>query len=80
MLKDVDEGRRIMSAMLPLMDDLEGGKFVQSIKHGCTLAGLRAGGVLAPLTGLTEEEGEALATVVSQLKREVANAVGSGSQ
>lgn len=46
--KNFDKGRRIMSAMLPLMDFLEGGKFVQSIKHGCTLAGLRAGGVRAP--------------------------------
>ena len=47
--KNFDKGRRIMSAMLPLMDFLEGGKFVQSIKFGCQLAGLRSGGVRAPL-------------------------------
>lgn len=70
--KNFDKGRRIMSAMLPLMDFLEGGKFVQSIKHGCTLAGLRAGGVRAPLQGLTEVEQQALAAVVAQLKADVA--------
>ena len=33
-----DKGRRIMSAMLPLMGVLEqGGKFVQCIKHGCEM-------------------------------------------
>lgn len=74
--KDFDKGRRIMSAMLPLMDYLEGGKFVQSIKHGCTLAGLRAGGVRAPLQGLEDSEKEALQAVVAQLKSDVAAIVG----
>ncbi|KGF80939.1 dihydrodipicolinate synthetase [Massilia sp. JS1662] len=74
--KDFDKGRRIMSAMLPLMDYLEGGKFVQSIKHGCALAGLRPGGVRAPLQGLDESEQQALQAVVSQLKRDVAATVG----
>lgn len=70
--KDFDQGRRIMVAMLPLMDFLEGGKFVQSIKHGCALAGLRTGGVRAPLKELTAHEGEALAAVVAELQRNVA--------
>lgn len=74
--KDFDRGRRIMSAMLPLMDYLEGGKFVQAIKHGSTLAGLRAGGVRAPLQGLSDEEKQALQAVVTQLKRDVAAIVG----
>lgn len=78
--KDFDKGRRIMAAMLPLMDYLEGGKFVQAIKHGCTLAGLRSGGVRAPLQGLTGVEGERLAAVVQALKRNVAAAVQSGAQ
>lgn len=73
--KDFDKGRRIMSAMLPLMDYLEGGKFVQSIKHGCALAGLRTGGVRAPLQGLEESEQQALQAVVTQLKRDVADIV-----
>ncbi|MGE8359372.1 dihydrodipicolinate synthase family protein [Pseudomonas sp.] len=77
--KDFDKGRRIMSAMMPLMDFLEGGKFVQSIKHGCQLVGLRPGGVRAPLQGMTEDEQQRLQTVVSELKREVAAAVGGNA-
>ncbi|MEL6206827.1 MAG: dihydrodipicolinate synthase family protein, partial [Pseudomonadota bacterium] len=41
---DFAKGRRIMSALMPLMRVLEqGGKFIQCIKHGCELAGQRAG-------------------------------------
>lgn len=69
---DFAKGRRIMAAMMPLMDFLEGGKFVQSIKYGCELAGLRSGGVRAPLKGLTEAEKAELKEIVSVLKREVA--------
>jgi 4-hydroxy-tetrahydrodipicolinate synthase len=72
--KNFDKGRRIMSAMLPLMDFLEGGKFVQSIKAGCELQGLRAGGVRAPLQPLDEAQREALRAIVVRLKREVAEA------
>jgi 4-hydroxy-tetrahydrodipicolinate synthase len=75
--KDFDKGRRIMSAMLPLMDYLEGGKFVQSIKHGCALAGLRPGGVRAPLQGLDDSEKQALQAVLAQLKRDVAAITGA---
>jgi 4-hydroxy-tetrahydrodipicolinate synthase len=75
--KDFDKGRRIMSAMLPLMDFLEEGKFVQSIKYGCELAGLSTGGVRAPLQGLTEEEKQRLQVIVAGLKREVASITGS---
>lgn len=74
--EDFDKGRRIMSAMMPLMDYLEGGKFVQSIKHGCQIAGLRPGGVRAPLQGLTDSEKETLQTIVGQIKREVAAIAG----
>lgn len=70
--KNFDKGRRIMSAMLPLMDFLEGGKFVQSIKFGCQLAGLRSGGVRAPLQGLGADEKQALEAIVGELKREIA--------
>jgi len=77
--KDFAKGRRIMSAMLPLMDFLEGGKFVQSIKFGCQLAGLRPGGVRAPLQGLDEAEQEQLKKVVSELKAEVAGIVGGNA-
>lgn len=74
--KNFDKGRRIMSAMLPLMDFLEGGKFVQSIKHGSTLSGLRAGGMRAPLQGLNDSEKATLQAIVTTLKREVAEIVG----
>lgn len=77
--KDFDKGRRIMAAMLPLMDYLEGGKFVQSIKHGCALAGLRPGGVRAPLQGLDENEQQALQAVVATLKRDVAAIAGGNA-
>ncbi|MFJ3483141.1 dihydrodipicolinate synthase family protein [Pseudomonas sp. NPDC090202] len=70
--KDFDKGRKIMNAFMPLMDFLEGGKFVQSIKYGCELTGLRTGGVRAPLQGLVEAEKEALRDIVATLKREVA--------
>lgn len=74
--KNFEKGRRIMSAMLPLMDFLEGGKFVQSIKSGCDLIGLRAGGVRAPLQALEESEKQALKEIVSTLKFNVAQITG----
>lgn len=70
--KNFDKGRAIMSAMLPLMDFLECGKFVQSIKHGCELIGLKTGSVRAPLRPLNSEEKRSLQTVVTTLKRTVA--------
>jgi 4-hydroxy-tetrahydrodipicolinate synthase len=70
--KNFDKGRRIMSAMLPLMHFLDGGKFVQSIKFGCELNGLNVGPVRAPLRSLNSEEKRGLQTVVANLKRTVA--------
>jgi 4-hydroxy-tetrahydrodipicolinate synthase len=70
--KDFDKGRRIMSAMMPLMDFLEdAGKFVQSIKQGCELAGLRTGGLRAPLQPLDEAQKQALKDIVNALKEEI---------
>ncbi|CAN7257255.1 dihydrodipicolinate synthase family protein [Rhizobium sp. LjRoot258] len=69
--KNFDKGRAIMTAMLPLMDFLECGKFVQSIKHGCEITGLKTGSVRAPLRSLNSEEKRTLQTVVSTLKRTV---------
>jgi len=70
--KNFDKGRAIMTAMLPLMDFLECGKFVQSIKHGCELIGLKTGSVRAPLRPLNSEEKRTLQTVVVTVKRTVA--------
>ena len=78
--KDFDKGRRIMSAMLPLMDFLEGGKFVQSIKFGCELNGLRTGGVRAPLQRLDDGEQQRLKTIVTNLRNDVAAITGGKSQ
>jgi 4-hydroxy-tetrahydrodipicolinate synthase len=70
--KDFDKGRRIMTAMLPLMHFLDGGKFVQSIKFGCELNGLNVGPVRAPLRPLNSEEQQNLQTVIANLKGAVA--------
>jgi len=73
---DFVKGRQIMASMMPLMDFLEGGKFVQSIKYGCELNGLRTGGVRAPLKGLQDSEKAELKDVVATLKRAVAQITG----
>jgi 4-hydroxy-tetrahydrodipicolinate synthase len=70
--KNFDKGRRIMTAMLPLMNVLDAGKFVQSIKFGCELNGLDVGPVRAPLRPLNSDEKRTLQTVVTTLKRTVA--------
>ena len=71
--KDFDKGRRIMSALLPFMRVLEqGGKFVQSIKYACELAGLPAGPVRKPLRGMTKEQKRQVEQVVRTLKTTVA--------
>ena len=60
-----DKGRRIMSAMLPLLRVLEqGGKFVQCIKHGLTLRGIDAGPPRRPLQPLNKDEKRELAEVI----------------
>jgi 4-hydroxy-tetrahydrodipicolinate synthase len=72
--KDFNKGRNIMAAMMPLMNFLDGGKFVQSIKYGCELKGLKAGGIRAPLLPLDAQEKEALQQVIDDVKRNVAAA------
>jgi 4-hydroxy-tetrahydrodipicolinate synthase len=70
--RDFDKGRRIMAALLPLMAVLEqGGKFVQSIKHGCELAGLPAGPVRKPMLGLDEAQKSELAETIRKLKSSI---------
>lgn len=73
------KGRRIMSAMMPLMRVLEqGGKFIQTIKHGVTLNGIEAGAMRAPLTGLNKDDKRALEQVVRALKTTIADIVAEG--
>ena len=73
------KGRRIMSAMMPLMRVLEqGGKFIQTIKHGVTFNGIEAGAMRAPLTGLNKDDKRALEQVVRVLKTTIADIVAEG--
>ncbi len=66
---DFAKGRRIMSAMLPLMRVLEqGGKFIQCVKHGVETTGLRAGPMRPPLKGLNKDEKRELEQVIRTLK------------
>ena len=70
---DFDRGRRIMSAMMPLMRVLEqGGTFIQCIKHGVGMAGRRAGPPRPPLRPLTKDDRRALEQVVRVLTRTIA--------
>ena len=62
---DFTKGRKIMSAMLPLMRVLEqGGKFVQCIKHGLTLRGIDVGPPRKPLQPLAKDDKRELAEVI----------------
>ena len=69
---DFVRGRKIMSAMLPFLNLLDEGKFVQKIKHGSELVGLKAGKPRLPLLPLDAEDEARLAAVVAALKEEVA--------
>jgi 4-hydroxy-tetrahydrodipicolinate synthase len=62
---DFTKGRRIMSAMMPLMRVLEqGGKFVQCIKYGLTLRGIETGPPRKPLQPLNEDDESQLSHVI----------------
>ena len=62
---DFTKGRKIMSAMMPLMRVLEqGGKFIQCIKYGLTLRGIDAGPPRLPLKPLNKDDKRELAEVV----------------
>ncbi|MBV7378880.1 dihydrodipicolinate synthase family protein [Maritimibacter dapengensis] len=70
---DFDKGRRIMSAMMPLMRVLEqGGKFIQCVKYGCEMSGHYAGPPRPPLRALNKDDKRQLEQVVRVLKRTVA--------
>ncbi len=67
------KGRRIMSAMMPLMRVLEqGGKFIQCIKHGVEMAGNYAGPPRPPLKGLNKDDKRQLEQTVRVLKTTIA--------
>jgi 4-hydroxy-tetrahydrodipicolinate synthase len=69
---DFDKGRRIMSAMMPLMRALEqGGKFIQCIKHGLTLRGFDAGPPRKPLQPLNKDDKRQLAEVIRTMDKTI---------
>ena len=71
---DFSTGRRIMSAMLPLMRVLEqGGKFVQCIKQGLTFRGISAGPPRRPLQPLNKDEKRELAEVIATMNATIAS-------
>ncbi|MEL7253465.1 MAG: dihydrodipicolinate synthase family protein [Pseudomonadota bacterium] len=76
---DFTKGRRIMSAMMPLMRVLEqGGKFIQCIKHGVTMRGIPAGPPLKPLQPLNKDDKRALEEVIRTLDISIAKIMGEG--
>jgi 4-hydroxy-tetrahydrodipicolinate synthase len=74
-----NKGRRIMSAMMPLMRVLEqGGKFIQCVKHGVTMNGIDAGPMRPPLKGLNKDDKRALEQVIRVLKTTIENIQAEG--
>jgi 4-hydroxy-tetrahydrodipicolinate synthase len=70
---DFQTGRRIMSALLPLMSVLEqGGQFVQCVKYGCEIIGQRAGPPRAPLMPLNDAARSQMDETVRTLKQSIA--------
>jgi len=62
---DFTKGRRIMSAMMPLMRVLEqGGKFIQCVKYGLTTRSLPVGPPRKPLQPLNKDEKRSLEQVL----------------
>ena len=68
-----------MSVTLPLIRVLEqGGKFVQSVKYSCELAGLRAGAPRLPLQSLTSEGMSELEKVIRNLETQISKIIFDG--
>lgn len=70
---DFVKGRKIMEALLPLMQTLEqGGKFVQGIKYGCQLEGMTTGPVRKPLQDMNNELKREFEVTVRTVKSTIA--------
>jgi 4-hydroxy-tetrahydrodipicolinate synthase len=71
--QDFIKGRKIMTALLPLMQTLEqGGKFVQCIKYGCQLEGIITGPVRKPLRDMNNELKREFEVTVRTVKTTIA--------
>jgi len=76
---DFTKGRKIMSALLPLMRVLEqGGKFVATIKYGVTAQGIDTGAVRPPLKALNKDDKRQLDQVIAVINRTIARIEAEG--
>ena len=76
---DFTKGRRIMSAMMPLMRVLEqGGKFVQCIKYGVTFRGINTGAIRPPLKALNKDDKRGLEQVIRTCQTTVSRIMSEG--
>ena len=76
---DFDKGRRIMSALMPLMRVLEqGGKFVQCIKYGVTVQGIDTGAIRPPLKALNKDDKRSLEQVIRVLQTTISRIAQEG--
>jgi len=53
---DLIQSRECMRKILPLLQNMESGKYNQKAKYGCELAGIAVGNTRAPLMPLNDEE------------------------
>jgi len=60
---DFEASRRTMERVMPLVQSMEGGKYIQKAKYGVELAGLPAGHARAPLLPLSRQEKAEFAAV-----------------
>ena len=65
---DLKQAQAIAKALYPAMTNLESGKFVQKVKHGCELAGIPVGVTRQPLLPLNAAEKKELAAVLAAAK------------
>ena len=76
---DFAKGRRIMSAMMPLMRVLEqGGKFVQCIKYGVTFQGIDTGAIRPPLKALNKDDKRSLEQVIRTCQTTISQIMSEG--
>ncbi|MDH3694275.1 MAG: 4-hydroxy-tetrahydrodipicolinate synthase [Gammaproteobacteria bacterium] len=60
---DLIQSRECMRKILPLLQNMESGKYNQKAKYGCELAGISVGNTRAPLMPLSNEEKQEFAKV-----------------
>ena len=78
---DFPRGRKIMSALLPIMTLLErGGKFIQCVKASCELAGIPGGNPRLPLRPISKDLEHETAETVATLKAAIAGILATPSQ